>query len=122
MYIQSGSPQIRNSVIWGNTASTAPGIVDAMGTGVIAYSIVQDSSYPTSAGADGNMKTDPQFMQLVQASSGSPTTGGNYRLQSGSPAINAGDPAYTPTGAAALDPDGTARIKGGRVDMGAYER
>jgi hypothetical protein len=43
------------------------------------------------------MNTDPQFMQLVQASSGSPTTGGNYRLQPGiNPAFNAGNSALYP--------------------------
>jgi hypothetical protein len=43
---------------------------------------------------------------------------GNFRLQSSSPAINAGTQAY---GVAATDLDGNPRISGGQVDIGAYE-
>ncbi len=53
--------------------------------------------------------SDPQFVG-----------GGNFRLQSTSPAINAGDNSRVPTGIV-TDLDGTPRIGGGTVDMGAYE-
>jgi len=43
---------------------------------------------------------------------------GNYRLQIGSPGINAGTNIYAPSG---TDLDGNPRIVGGTVDMGAYE-
>jgi hypothetical protein len=43
---------------------------------------------------------------------------GNFRLQPNSPCINAGDNASVGT---SMDLDGNPRIRGGRVDMGAYE-
>jgi hypothetical protein len=120
----SSSPQIRNSVIWGNTASSSsPGIY---GSPTVAYSIVQDSA----GGSNGNLpdpgtgSANSPFVSSGWQDPGivtMPNSAGNYRLGSTSPAIDAGDPSYNPTGAAALDLDGTARIKGGRVDMGAYE-
>jgi hypothetical protein len=105
MYIQSGSPKIRNSVIWGNTASTAPGIVDSTGMGTIAYSIVQGSSYTATPDGNGNMKIDPLFVAEDLAAPGDPTTGGDYRLKNGtgdaegnviSPAINVGNSTLYP--------------------------
>jgi len=46
--------------------------------------------------------------------------GGDVHLPPGSPAINAGDPAFVP-GAGEVDLDGTARVNGPRVDIGADE-
>lgn len=46
--------------------------------------------------------------------------GGDFRAEPGSPAIDAGDPAFVP-GAGETDLDGGPRVKGGRVDVGADE-
>ncbi|MBN8681792.1 MAG: hypothetical protein J0L99_04045 [Chitinophagales bacterium] len=54
--------------------------------------------------------TDPLFINPA---------GGDFRLQTCSPAINAGDNSVVAPGA--TDLDGRPRILGGRVDIGAYE-
>ncbi|MCL2132401.1 MAG: T9SS type A sorting domain-containing protein, partial [Lentimicrobiaceae bacterium] len=60
---------------------------------------------------------DPQFVAPVAASL-APTTAGNYRLQLGSPAIDAGNNSFV---TAATDLDANPRIYNSIVDMGAYE-
>ncbi len=47
-------------------------------------------------------------------------SGADFHLTATSPAINAGDPGYTPA-AGETDMDGNPRVFGGRVDIGAYE-
>ncbi len=64
---------------------------------------------PLPASGLGNITNDPQFLDYA---------GGNLRLQSNSPCINAGNNADASTG---TDLDGNPRIVGGTVDMGAYE-
>jgi hypothetical protein len=58
----------------------------------------------------GNISSDPLFVNAAA---------GNYRLQASSPCINTGTNESWMTGA--TDLDGTPRIVGGTVDMGAYE-
>jgi hypothetical protein len=148
IYNDHSSPQISNSIIWGNTAHSSPGIYNdnPESVPVIKYSIVQESGGSGSwAGATGsdegnNLDMDPQFVSPLSASS-SPTAGGNYRLNNG-PAFNAGDNSLYPSadtigtqiGAAfsaeikvainaALAKDlGGANRKNGAIDMGAYEK
>jgi predicted outer membrane repeat protein len=146
IYNQDSSPKIRNNVIWVNTAATSAGI-DGFGS-VIRYSIVQDSSYSGTPDAEGNMNIDPLFESLDPASGTLTTTGGNYRLKTGSPAINTGSGNNYPetwskwqtligTGGAinseaqyddyitpyiGKDLAGNTRILGPVIDMGAYEK
>jgi len=72
--------------------------------GLIAYSCTT----PTQPGA-GNITNEPLLLDW---------TGGNLRLQFNSPCINAGGNAYIHT---LEDLDGNERVKGGTVDIGAYE-
>jgi hypothetical protein len=61
-------------------------------------------------GGSGNITAVPMFVD---------TNSANYRLQTNSPCVNAGLTAMWMIGA--RDLDGTNRVLGGRVDMGAYE-
>jgi hypothetical protein len=63
---------------------------------------------PLHIGA-GNFDADPGFVN---------SAAGDYHLQTNSPCINAGNNAYVAT---ATDFDGKPRVKGGTVDLGAYE-
>ncbi|MGJ7033108.1 choice-of-anchor Q domain-containing protein [Niabella hirudinis] len=96
------SVQLRNSIIWGNTAANGAGIFEYGPNAIVNNSIVQ-------GGVNGNK--NPLFVDAAN---------GNVRLQCGSPAINAGNNSYIP-GGITTDLDGNARIQGTTVDMGAYE-
>lgn len=91
---------LKNCVIWGNTAAKSNNY---------ALSILTYSCTTPLAAGDGNIASDPFFVNAAA---------GNYRLQSNSPCINAGDNAQVST---EFDLDGNARIQGERVDLGAYE-
>jgi hypothetical protein len=137
MYNYPHSIKIRNSIIWGNNSGiylVAPEII---------YSDIQELTvYGT------NISADPLFVNLQQATSGNPTTAGDYRLQEGSPAINAGSndlypntwekwaamftsPSDNPISQTvytqyvlpylANDLAGDTRIQSTTIDMGAYE-
>ena len=72
----------------------------------LAYS----SNCVNQTGARGNISADPLFLGA---------SAGNYRLQPGSPAINAGD--ATASELLPEDLDGNPRKRAGKVDIGAYE-
>lgn len=71
------------------------------------FSAGTDHHHNTGSGIDG---IDPRFVG-----------GGDYRLQSSSPAIDAGDDAMMSV-APGLDLDATSRFQGARIDIGAYEQ
>jgi hypothetical protein len=96
---------VSNCIIYYNTALAAPAIANYEGESSLNYC---GTTTPPTSGV-GNLTSDPLFLDYA---------GGNLRLQSSSPCINAGFNAYAP---GATDLDGNPRIVGGRVDMGAYE-
>jgi hypothetical protein len=98
------SAEMRNSVLGGNFS----GVQGYNGTNLIChYSLIQGV---TTSDGNGNLdgNTDPMFLNVALD---------DYRLQPCSPAVNAGDPAFTGD----WDLAGQPRVKIGRVDMGAYE-
>jgi fibronectin-binding autotransporter adhesin len=112
-----GAGTVSNSIIWGNTSGGSLTYYNIYGAPSVTYSDIGPSQ-ATYEGSNGNINQPPQFVDLQQASSGNPTTAGNFHIQSGSPCVNSGNNADAPGG---TDIDGDARIINGTVDMGADE-
>jgi len=94
-----------NSVIVSNSASFgSPNYYYYSSTDALTFCC-------TSPQADGvsNIVADPMFLDYAN---------GNYRLQPGSPCMNAGTNVFEPSD---VDLDGAPRMVDGAVDMGAYE-
>ncbi len=122
VYNTSGSANIANCILWGNTGSggaTANNQVTAAGgTNTVSYSLVQGGAAGT-----GNLSSDPLFINAAA---------GDLHLQLTSPAIDAGSNTLIPTGVV-VDRDGLARRvniaavpdtgvgTAPIVDMGAFE-
>ncbi|MDR1594350.1 MAG: right-handed parallel beta-helix repeat-containing protein, partial [Prevotellaceae bacterium] len=102
-----------NCIIWGNRkAGTTVSNVPATGA-TYNYTLLEG----TVPAGTGNKTGDPKFIAFMAASS-APTDGGDYRLQSDSPAIDAGNNSANTT---PFDLAGSARKQGNAIDMGAYE-
>lgn len=101
---------VSNSVVFNNTATNA--YPDAFSYGnQIGYCCLGDTNGVPNAETDGNMAANPRFLDAA---------GGNYRLRSDSPCINAGaNQDWMHTG---VDLDGQPRLYRTLVDLGAYER
>jgi hypothetical protein len=134
----NSSPTIINSVIWGNVATYFITSIHTneyqnirnYGSGNVpsySHSFVEGSgggwdSFGTDGGA--NIDGNPQFKEWIDPSANgwTPTTGGDYRLQSTSPAINMGDnTSYNKSTSITTDLAGNARIQDCAIDLGAYE-
>ncbi len=88
-----------NSIIYFNSAPSGPD-----------WALTKFNYCCTSSNAGGVVTTNaPAFVNLA---------GGNFRLQIGSPCINAGTNSFVTD---STDLDGNPRIVGGTVDIGAYE-
>ena len=130
----TNSPVIHNSILWNNKDSSGTGTITSTiynATIILAYSLAQGTggssnwtSDPSFVNIGGNIDTDPMFVTPIDPST-APTTTGNLRLQTGSPAIDAGDNTFV--AGVPVDLDGKPRIIDGNldgtptVDMGAYE-
>ncbi len=79
-YASGTDDVVRNSIFWGNTGGTAEQIT---GSPTVTYTDVQGGFAGT-----GNINSDPIFVAPAQASSGNPTTSGDFHIcyASGSPA------------------------------------
>lgn len=99
-----GTENIYNSIIWGNA-------YDHTGPAEIYGTIDTDTS--------NEYTSDPTFVSRSTASAATPTTNGDYNLQSGSGARNTGT--NSPTDWTNEDIVGTGRPQEGTYDKGAYE-
>jgi predicted outer membrane repeat protein len=130
------SPIVRNSILWNNQDNNGTGTITATifnesSAISITHSLVQETGGSSSWISDtnfldggNNIDQNPKFITLVDPAT-APTTNGNLRLQSGSPAIDLGDNSFVQ--GTSTDLDGKPRIVDGTqngtptVDMGAYE-
>jgi hypothetical protein len=103
-----GNGNWTNSIIYFNTAPKSPNYEIPNLSGPVTFCCT--TPLPVSGrGAIGNITNEPAFANLF---------GSDFHLQSNSPCINSGNNAYV---TAPTDLDGTPRIAGGTVDIGAYE-
>ncbi|MDR2563720.1 MAG: hypothetical protein LBC98_07235 [Prevotellaceae bacterium] len=122
-------PTFNNSIIWGNVAPLAPEVQIVSASAIFNHSLVSgsggSSNWTLSSATDGggNLDADPLFTARVNPSQSGwqPTEAGDYTLKHCSPAIDAGNNAAHPN-INSVDLDGNARISGGKIDMGAYEK
>ncbi|MFN2137407.1 MAG: PKD domain-containing protein [Candidatus Promineifilaceae bacterium] len=125
--IDRGSPTLKNSILWGNTANT---LIDrekqvySKVSFVMEDSLVQHGCNSTWGCGSNIITIDPQFVDAAND---------DLRLRGTSPAVDSGNDVHLPADTLDLDGDldtseqlpldraGGARIYGNSVDMGAYE-
>uniref|UniRef100_UPI00373FD641 choice-of-anchor Q domain-containing protein n=1 Tax=Pedobacter arcticus TaxID=752140 RepID=UPI00373FD641 len=110
----SSNPQIKNSIIYGNSS----GIVNNSSTPVITNSLVQGYTYSTGDLNNLSNTTDPLFTNTPSFNT-APFLGGDYALKVSSPAIDKGDNSFVNT---TIDLAGNQRIRNIQADLGAYEQ
>ncbi len=126
-----GSLTLINSIVAGNATGASVSDVNALaplgyaGVNLIGDNTGADASFPAGQpNADDQLvgtaaqRLDPLFAAPATASSGSPTSAGNFQLTANSPAINQGVDGNAP---GSLDLAGNTRIQSDAVDIGAYE-
>jgi hypothetical protein len=118
----SGAPAFRNTVVWANSSS---GVVLA---GSYHHTLVEGVDLGGVGTGNYDGSTSPLFVNVVAATSlADRQTGGDYRLQTGSPAINGGDNSVYALGETPdlsmilIDLEGNPRFKDIAIDLGAYE-
>ncbi len=107
------SPGFRNTLVWANSA----GVYNSDNTSVPSYTTTAVQSLSLGAGVF-NGSTNPLFVNQPPVGLG---TVGDLRLQTTSPAIDAGDPATTSATVGTTDLTGNPRFLNSRIDMGAFE-
>jgi CSLREA domain-containing protein len=118
------APEIFNSILAGNTASSDPDCSGSIGTGFDLIGNVTGCNGPSAARNDlvgtAASPLDPKVGLLAENGGPTPT----LALLAGSPAVNAGNPANPGTGGQACeatDQRGVSRLGGTRCDIGAFE-
>jgi len=123
-------PTIVNSIFWhnvssGSTTSASASVFNDTSTPTFSYSLIANSggsdSWDAAIVTDGgdNIYADPLFVTAVDPTM-APTTAGDLRLQSNSPAIDKGN-TISYTNPIRDDLAGNPRVVNSVIDMGAYE-
>lgn len=100
---------LNNCIVYSNTAQFGGNYQDLSTFYGPGSELNYCCTFPMPTNGFGNITNAPLFVDV---------TGGNLRLQSNSPCVNAGKNTYAPTGP---ELDDNPRISGGTVDIGAYE-
>jgi predicted outer membrane repeat protein len=108
----TSSPQIRNSVFWGNTASAGAQIFNSDSTTLVSDSVMQGGC-PVGSTCSSIILTDPMLGMLGNYGGSTQT----IPLLTGSSAIDMGQDDLCPD----TDQRGIPRPQGAHCDIGAYE-
>ncbi|MGE3806572.1 MAG: choice-of-anchor Q domain-containing protein, partial [Gemmataceae bacterium] len=117
----AGTNILRNTIVASNVQSTTA--ADVVGTWQTIYSFVGiDTNFSTGAGSTGNQigsgtPIDPLLGDLQDNGGPTPT----HALRQTSPALDAGDPGFTPPPNFDQRGPGFTRVFNDRVDIGAFE-
>jgi len=130
VYVINASPSFHNSILWSNSAplggevylydNSMPGFnfCDVDG-GTAAFGLNSGVTYGGTY--SNNLDADPMFTAPTSSFGMSyDALSADWTLSEGSPCINSGDPS-TDTASFPLDLNGSIRIVGPRIDIGAYE-
>ena len=108
--LNAANTNLANNIFWGNSGQ-GPDLYIVGSAILVDNDVGTEGGTTPAAGSSGNISVDPLFANAAA---------GDYRLRATSPARDVGD--NTPPGTIRnYDLDGTARIDGAIVDMGAYE-
>ena len=116
---------VGNCLFWGNQDATGFGGERAQILNINSHSDLRINNTIVAGwtgllGGVGNSGADPLFVDANGPDDIPGTGDDDLRLQANSPAINAGDPTFTPD-LGQTDLSGVPRVLCGRVDIGAYE-
>lgn len=107
-----GPDGIENNILWGNVPNQVSNLLSVGGAyPAFLYCDINDAALVNPM----DINIDPQFVDPAVF---------DYHLQSSSPCIETGDPAFVPAAHCPFwieDLDWTARIKASYIDMGVYE-
>jgi uncharacterized repeat protein (TIGR01451 family) len=116
IYSFSGTVTVQNSILNENTGSSAPNCLGGIGSA--GYNLVGNTSGCTFTPGTGDLTNVSAHLGPLVGVPGNP----RYRpLLSGSPAINAGNPAGCIGSIGPLTADQRGATRVGRCDIGAYE-
>ncbi|NOX57474.1 MAG: hypothetical protein GXP29_01280 [Planctomycetes bacterium] len=131
--VTGGTTLVENCIFWNNTDQTGASEsaqLSPSSNANVSNSIIRGLSL---FAGNGNISLNPQFVDPLGPDGIAGTLDDDLRLMPNSPAIASGDNSLLPSDVLDIDRDGdttettpldlddTARIKGGTVDMGAYE-